>query len=489
MDSKNYVALIPTFDVSYACYLRAAQAAAAQLAVHASLPALYGGLADNANGQAAPGGAVTIGGLTSRTPPAPAIAAAPITYLLADQTSRVPLCRNGHCVAGQAQFNPALFSEVTLNGTVVFPSAACSDERVRRVPSSARCIGRSSDAHVTLRAPQYCVRCDALGSVELRYASAQRTTLTGGLSNVIAVVSESSLACVERGRAAMDMVALGARGVVIVLPPAFVNSTAGTNGVLSVALAGLQAPLAAPTWTVSASNGAAMLRAPGLRLRMPGGVGGLARAPGTWADEGIAVNLDLPGGLVLADDSAAEEEERKRVIGGAVGGLLLGGSALAAMCAAALYFYRRRQRRYAAFNEAGGLWEPREQRPSEAWSAPPPQQFGAPRQSAGQMWSTTVAPPDTAQQNPMWSGSGVAGEPQPSWALQPPPEQPVLGVPVPAPPPDWVAPTRPLQRQESPTRAAALMSAAGTFDVEQSGVPRRSSSRRQPTDFYDSARN
>ena len=131
VDSKNYVAIIPTFDVSYACYLRAAQAAASQLAVHVTLPALYAGLADDGTSQTPSGGGVTIGGLTSRTPPAPAVSVAPITYLLADQASGVPLCHNGHCVAGQARFNPTQYAEVTLNATAVVPSTSCSDERVR----------------------------------------------------------------------------------------------------------------------------------------------------------------------------------------------------------------------------------------------------------------------------------------------------------------------------------------------------------------------
>ena len=137
MDSKNYAAVIPTFDVSYACYLRAVQAAASQLAVHVTLPALYAGLADDGTTQTPSGGGVTIGGLTSRTPPAPAVAVAPITYLLAEQASGVPLCRNGHCVAGQAQFNPTQYAEVTLNATVVFPSQACGDERVRALLAAA----------------------------------------------------------------------------------------------------------------------------------------------------------------------------------------------------------------------------------------------------------------------------------------------------------------------------------------------------------------
>lgn len=140
VDSRNYNATIPTFDVSYSCYQRATLAASSQLPVHVTLPSLYGGMADNAAAQAAAGGGVTIGGLTSRTPPAPAIAVAPITYILADQTSRVPLCRSGRCVVGQANFNPVTYPEQTLNATVVFPSGVCADERVRVLDGHAvRC--------------------------------------------------------------------------------------------------------------------------------------------------------------------------------------------------------------------------------------------------------------------------------------------------------------------------------------------------------------
>ena len=131
VDSKNYNATIPTFDVSYACYQRTSVAAAQQVPVHVTLPSLYGGMADNGGSQSAGGGGVTIGGLTSRTPPAPAIAAPPITYLLADQASGELLCRNGHCMAGQALFNPWQYPEMTLNATVVIPSTLCGDERVR----------------------------------------------------------------------------------------------------------------------------------------------------------------------------------------------------------------------------------------------------------------------------------------------------------------------------------------------------------------------
>ena len=341
------------------------------------------------------------------------------------------------------------------------------------------------------------MRCDALNSTALRYAAVNRSTLSGGLSNVIAVISESALTCVERGRAAMDLVSLGARGVVVVMAPAL--SSNGATTVASLALPGLQQPLAAPTWSVSAANGAAMLYAPGLRLRMPAVVGGLARAPATWADESLAVDLNLPGGIRLPDDGSAAEEERKRIIGGTVGGLLLGGSALAALGGGALYVYRRRQRRYAAFNEAGNLWEPRETRPS--WGASP-QHGGAPRPSAAVVWSTaTVSLPQPPQsqsqnhnqnqnqnQNPMWAGYGggvAAGEPPPTWALQPPPPQPVLGVPAAAPPPDWMAPAEAVPRQESPTRsatrAAALFTAANSFDVEQA-QPQRA--KHQPDDAF-----
>ena len=330
------------------------------------------------------------------------------------------------------------------------------------------------------------MQCDALSSTALRYAAAGRSNLAGGLSNVIAVISESTLTCVERGRAAMDLVALGARGLVVVMAPVFTNNTFGNVAVASLALPGLQQPLAAPTWSVSAANGAAMLYASGLRLRMPGVVAGLARAPATWADESLAVDLNLPGGIRLpGDNGAAEAERKRRVIGGAVGGLLLGGSGLAASCGAALYFYRRRQRRYAAFNESGGLWEPREARQS-GWSAPPPQQ-------AAVSWSTAVVSPplEQQQQNPLWAGNGggvAAGEPPPAWALQPPPPQPVLGLPAAAPPPDWVVPAGAAPRQDSSaqsaTRAAALFTAATSFDVEQA-QPQRA--RRPPHDSFSSS--
>ena len=482
VDSKNYAAVIPTFDVSYACYLRAAQAAALHLSVHVTLPALYAGLADDGTTQTPSGGGVTIGGLTSRTPPAPAVSVAPITYLLADQASGVPLCRNGHCVAAQAQFNPSQYEEMTLNATVIFPSQPCGDERVRALFAAPFAALRTAFSRAYL--PQSCVQCDALSSTALRYAAVGRSNLAGGLSNIIAVISESTLTCVERGRAAMDLVALGARGVVVVMAPVFTNNTFGNVAVASLALPGLQQPLAAPTWSVSAANGAAMLYASGLRLRMPGVVAGLARAPASWADESLVVDLSLPGGIRLpGDNGAAEEERKRRVIGGAVGGLLLGGSGLAAMGGAALYFYRRRQRRYAAFNETGGLWEPREARQS-GWSAPPPQQSAV-------AWSTAVVPPPQQQQNPMWAGNGdgvATGEPPPTWALQPPPPQPVLGLPAAAPPPDWVAPAGAAPRQDSPaqssTRAAALFTAANSFDVEQA-QPQRA--RRQPHDSFSSS--
>jgi hypothetical protein len=332
---------------------------------------------------------------------------------------------------------------------------------------------------------QSCVHCDALGSLPLRYASAGRASLAGGLSNTIAVVAEAMLACVEPGRAAMDLVALGARGVVVVLA-ASSNTTNG--GVVSLALAGLQAPLAAPTWSVSAANGAALLRASGLRVRMPAVVGSLARAPGSWADEGLAVDLDLPGGIRLPSSSAAEEEERKRrVIGGAVGGLLLGGAGLAALCGVALFLYRRRQRRYAAFHEHNSLWEQQEQAPQRgarsSWSAPPQQQNnGGARMSAGQMWSTNVAAPAMPQHNPMWAGGVAGGEAQPAWAAQPLPAQPVLGLPAEAPPPGWT-PTHAPPLQGTPSRGQALFAAASTFDVEQASTPHSPRPRRQPTDF------
>ena len=152
VDSKNYAAVIPTFDVSYACYLRAAQAAASQLAVHVTLPALYAGLADDGTTQTPSGGGVTIGGLTSRAPPAPAVSVAPITYLLADQASGVPLCRNGHCVAAQAQFNPTQYAEMTLNATVIFPSQPCGDERVRAVHANLSHFVWPSHARINRRA-------------------------------------------------------------------------------------------------------------------------------------------------------------------------------------------------------------------------------------------------------------------------------------------------------------------------------------------------
>ena len=321
--------------------------------------------------------------------------------------------------------------------------------------------------------PQNCVQCDALSTTALRYAAIGRANLSGGLSNVIAVVSESTLTCVERGRAAMDLVALGARGVVIVMAPAFTNNSIGNVAVATLALPGLQQPLAAPTWSVSAASGAAMLYATGLRLRMPGVVAGLARAPATWADESLAVDLSLPGGIRLpGDNGAAEAERKRRVIGGAVGGLLLGGAGLAAIGGVALYFYRRRQRRYAAFNEAGGLWEPRNGDARRSWSAPPPQQQGRP--AAEVMWSTATVSPPQMHQNPMWEANGggvAAGEAPPTWALQPPLPQPVLGLPAAAPPPDWMAPPGAAPRQESParasTRATALFTAANSFDVEQ----------------------
>ena len=337
---------------------------------------------------------------------------------------------------------------------------------------------------------QSCVHCDALGSLPLRYASAGRASLAGGLSNTIAVIGEAMLACVEPGRAAMDLVALGARGVVVVLAASYSNTTNG--GVVSLALAGLQAPLAAPTWSVSAANGVALLRASGLRVRMPGVVAGLARAPGSWADEGLAVDLDLPGGIRLPSSNAAEEEERKRrVIGGAVGGLLLGGAGLAALCGAALFLYRRRQRRYAAFQEHNSLWEQQEQQHGGArmsWSAPPPQQnYGGARMSAGQMWRMEPVPsPTVPQQNPMWAGGVAGGEAQPAWATQPsePELEPELDLAADASQPGWTPTHAP--RQGSPSRRQALFAAAQAFDVEQASTPHSPRPRRQPTDFGDS---
>ena len=67
VDSKNYNATIPTFDVSYSCYQRTWLAASSQLPVHVTLPSLYGGMADNAAAQAAGGGDVTIGARVEMT--------------------------------------------------------------------------------------------------------------------------------------------------------------------------------------------------------------------------------------------------------------------------------------------------------------------------------------------------------------------------------------------------------------------------------------
>lgn len=311
------------------------------------------------------------------------------------------------------------------------------------------------------------------------------------------MLAEASLSCVERGRAAMDMVALGARGVVIVMATSATNSSSNVQ-VVSLALAGLQQPLAAPTWSVSASNGAALLSAAGLRLRMPGLAAGLARTPSSWSDAGATVDLDVPGGIVSYDSAAAaaaEEERRQRVIGGAVGGLLLGGAGLATLCGVALFAYRRRQRRYAAFSEAGGLWEQRERAAGgTTWGAPQPP-------PPPQVWSVTVAPPQAPQQNPMWLGGGGGGagvpaeqSPPPSstWSLAPPPPQQghellaaasVLGLPAAAPPPDW-APRQASTPQAAVTRSEGLFTEATTpFDVEQAGALRSPRSR-EPNDNF-----
>ena len=130
-DSADYVAVIPTFGINAACLDRLRYASTTLPPVHVALPALSGGVVVGPGGTAPSGSSVTLGGLGSLSPPAPALAAVPSATLLAQASDGTRLCASGRCRVGQASYNPATAPAATLPVTFVWPSASCSLASVR----------------------------------------------------------------------------------------------------------------------------------------------------------------------------------------------------------------------------------------------------------------------------------------------------------------------------------------------------------------------
>ncbi len=300
------------------------------------------------------------------------------------------LCGDGRCRAGQTSYNPLASAAATLNATFLAPSTSCDSTRE-------------------------CARCDAL-SIAAQYSANNSALNRSALAGRLAVIRTELFPCVEASRSALDAIeALGASGVVVILPASL------NNTIMTLSLPGISYRPAAPTWTLTASDGAAWAALDNagavLRVRMPAVANGLAQLPAGWSDEWAGsydVDLSLADGVRVrpGDDGAAEEAERRYVTSLAVGVVLLGVAGISAIIVAVLYYRRRRrQLQFQMFPDGegragmlgggagsgGAAQAPYGSESGAGWSTgahtPPPsaQPFSSPRSSGGSTRGVNVA--------------------------------------------------------------------------------------------------
>ncbi len=168
----NYSTDVPTFGITFACYQRVAQAAAGNVSVHVSLPALYGGIAVGTEGVSAPpSGGITLGGITdANAPPAPTVASGvPYTYLLVRGAARADTRVQFVCADGAMRFSAMRFSpagaSVQWHGAVLARALQGWSDDVQpaelRVTVRAARHVRGAVAGVRLCAHVRAVRCNS----------------------------------------------------------------------------------------------------------------------------------------------------------------------------------------------------------------------------------------------------------------------------------------------------------------------------------------